>query len=175
MTKQLNKKGTSLVELIAVIVIMGIIAAVAVPTTIGVIGRQKKSAAVKSANNVLNAAETVLLEANAGQSDTGCEACGTGSTTGYQFVVKVSTLVANGDIKKNPFQDDTNTAYVGTDAVAFAINASNAVIVGKWETANKFTAYTNTQYYKINGITLGWSATDLEFIRTNAPTATSAS
>lgn len=53
MTKQLNKKGTSLVELIAVIVIMGIIAGIAVPVTISVINRQKKNAAAKSAEAVI--------------------------------------------------------------------------------------------------------------------------
>ena len=53
MTKQLNKKGTSLVELIAVIVIMGIIAGIAVPVTIAVINRQKKNAAAKSAEAVV--------------------------------------------------------------------------------------------------------------------------
>ena len=54
MTKQLNKKGTSLVELIAVIVIMGIIAGIAVPVTIAVINRQKKNAAEKSAEAVIS-------------------------------------------------------------------------------------------------------------------------
>ena len=54
MTKQLNKKGTSLVELIAVIVIMGIIAGIAVPVTIAVINRQKKNAAAKSAEAVIS-------------------------------------------------------------------------------------------------------------------------
>ena len=48
-----NKKGTSLVELIAVIVIMGIIAGIAVPVTIAVINRQKKNAAAKSAEAVV--------------------------------------------------------------------------------------------------------------------------
>ena len=40
-----NKKGVTLVELLAVIVILGIIAAIAVPTIGGLINRQKENAA----------------------------------------------------------------------------------------------------------------------------------
>ena len=59
------KKGTSLVELIAVIVIMGIIAGIAVPVTIAVINRQKKNAAVKSAEAVVSTMKQLLSEAQA--------------------------------------------------------------------------------------------------------------
>ena len=62
MTKQLNKKGTSLVELIAVIVIMGIIAGIAVPVTIAVINRQKKNAAAKSAEAVVSTIKQLTNE-----------------------------------------------------------------------------------------------------------------
>ena len=62
MTKQLNKKGTSLVELIAVIVIMGIIAGIAVPVTIAVINRQKKNAAAKSAEAVVSEIKQLTQE-----------------------------------------------------------------------------------------------------------------
>lgn len=62
MTK-MNKKGTSLVELIAVIVIMGIIAAIAVPTTIGVINRQRKNAALRSAETVVAQMKQIMIEA----------------------------------------------------------------------------------------------------------------
>ena len=65
MTKQLNKKGTSLVELIAVIVIMGIIAGIAIPTTIAVINRQKRNAAAKSAESLVSTLKNILTEAGA--------------------------------------------------------------------------------------------------------------
>jgi len=62
MTKQLNKKGTSLVELIAVIVIMGIIAGIAVPVTIAVINRQKKNASAKSCEAIVSAIKQATNE-----------------------------------------------------------------------------------------------------------------
>ena len=70
MTKQLNKKGTSLVELIAVIVIMGIIAGIAIPTTIAVINRQKKNAAVKSMESLVSTCKNLILEAQASATGT---------------------------------------------------------------------------------------------------------
>ena len=65
MTKQLNKKGTSLVELIAVIVIMGIIAGIAVPVTISVINRQKLNAAAKSAEALVTTVKNTCSELSA--------------------------------------------------------------------------------------------------------------
>lgn len=65
MTKILrNKKGVSLVELIAVIVIMGIIAAVAIPTTTSVIQTQKNKAALRSSESMVTAMKTILLSEN---------------------------------------------------------------------------------------------------------------
>lgn len=58
MTKNLNKKGTSLVELIAVIIIMGIIAAIAIPVTVGIIGKQREKAAIADAQSVISALQT---------------------------------------------------------------------------------------------------------------------
>ncbi|MFH0767632.1 MAG: prepilin-type N-terminal cleavage/methylation domain-containing protein [Bacillota bacterium] len=51
-----NKKGVTLVELLAVIVILGIIAAIAVPTIGGLIARQRANAAVATYDTVVAAA-----------------------------------------------------------------------------------------------------------------------
>ena len=51
-----NKKGVTLVELLAVIVILGIIAAIAVPTIGGLIERQRANAAEATWTSVLEAA-----------------------------------------------------------------------------------------------------------------------
>ena len=48
----MGKKGASLVELIAVIVIMGVIAGIAVGTVTVVIARQRKNATINSLNNI---------------------------------------------------------------------------------------------------------------------------
>ena len=100
MTKQLNKKGTSLVELIAVIVIMGIIAGIAIPTTIAVINRQKKNAAKESVRNVITTAKDILLEAQA-------QATNTTITLTAEYAVSSSTPSSFSLVN-----NDTNTTAV---------------------------------------------------------------
>lgn len=57
MLKSLTKKGVTLVELLAVVVIMGIIAAIAVPTVGGLIQAQRDNAAAESWDQVEEAAK----------------------------------------------------------------------------------------------------------------------
>ena len=52
-----NKKGVTLVELLAVVVILGIIAAIAVPTIGGLIRRQEANAAQATYDTIVTAAE----------------------------------------------------------------------------------------------------------------------
>lgn len=59
-----NKKGLSLPELLAVVVIMGIIAAIAIPAVGTIIDNSKKDAHVANALRLIEAAE--LYEANNG-------------------------------------------------------------------------------------------------------------
>ena len=56
-----SKKGVTLVELLAVIVILGIIAAIAVPAIGGLIERQRENAAEQSFEIVLDQAKTYVL------------------------------------------------------------------------------------------------------------------
>ncbi|WP_082795300.1 type II secretion system protein [Alkalihalobacillus trypoxylicola] len=58
MVKRLkNERGLTLVELLAVVVILGIIAAIAVPSIGMIIENSKKDAAVSNAQQILNAAQ----------------------------------------------------------------------------------------------------------------------
>ena len=55
--KRLNKKGFTLVELLAVIVILAIILLIAVPNIMGVVDGAKKDAYASSVMSIINAAE----------------------------------------------------------------------------------------------------------------------
>ena len=81
---------------------MGIIAGIAIPTTIAVINRQKRNAAIKSAENAFAAAKNVLLEASTGTLPTG-----TSASTGVAYASDTETysittagLVAIGELEK---------------------------------------------------------------------------
>lgn len=122
MTKKLNKKGTSLVELIAVIVIMGIIAAIAIPTTVGVINRQKKKAAVESANSAFSAAKTVLLEAST-MADSGASIGVSKLADAEVYYIDAEALKTNGhiDSKVDVKLADTDKLYFIYDGTKFTI------------------------------------------------------
>lgn len=58
LTKQKKKKGFTLIELMAVIAIVAILAAVLVPTVSGYINRAKKTAIITQIRTVVNAVES---------------------------------------------------------------------------------------------------------------------
>ena len=139
------KKGTSLVELIAVIVIMGIIAGIAIPTTIAVINRQKKNAALKSAENVFSAAKNVLLEASA---NTGSALITDVETTGVcksnnEYTVTEAALVALGELEQKASEGGS---------VTFKLTSSGTAETG----GNTFSVTCTT--WKINGYFIDWQA-----------------
>ena len=119
------KKGTSLVELIAVIVIMGIIAGIAIPTTIAVINRQKKNAAVKSVESLVSTMKNVLLEAQAYQTGTtgvtlsatygsGTTASSEPNTNGITLTGATGYTVTNADLAID------NLKLIGTVSIAIS-------------------------------------------------------
>ena len=105
---------------------MGIIAGIAIPTTIAVINRQKKNAAIKSAQNVFDTAKTLLMEAAANPSNTEIvgdgkvEKAGSGTSSDpYTYTVSVGYLVTSGELEKNPFDGDD-----ADEAMEVTMNAS---------------------------------------------------
>ena len=65
-----NEKGLTLVELLAVIVILGIIAAIAIPSIGGIIQGTREKAVIADAQNVLAAANLYFLENGTADNDT---------------------------------------------------------------------------------------------------------
>lgn len=104
-----NKKGVTLVELLAVIVIMGIIAAIAVPAIGSLIARQQTSADIASANNVLAAAQIYATE------------------NPNEASVDSDVLVSEGLIVSNPFK--TVVTFTITDGVVDGATAEGGVMV----------------------------------------------
>ena len=58
----MRNKGFTLVELLAVIVILAVISLIATPMVLGVIEKSKKSAAIESVNGIMDAAEKNMIE-----------------------------------------------------------------------------------------------------------------
>ena len=58
----MKSKGFTLVELLAVIVILAVISLIATPMVLGVIEKSKKSAAIESVNGIVDAAEKYMIE-----------------------------------------------------------------------------------------------------------------
>lgn len=65
----MGKKGASLVELIAVIVIMGIVASIGTVSAIAIIDRQKKNKTLGELDNIYGTAKGILFQTTVGDND----------------------------------------------------------------------------------------------------------
>lgn len=123
--KKTNKKGFTLVELVIVIAVIAILAAVLIPTFSGIIGKAKQNAAMQEAKNVY----TMYTVDNAESGDFASEAYVKTSKGYYVHILKnavvneaYSTTQPSGVIfwESEPEVDETN----GTETPGFLKSAS---------------------------------------------------
>lgn len=83
-----TKKGFTLIELIVVIAIIGVLAAILIPALLGYVKKSKVTAANSSAASLYNAINTVLTELDE-------EGVDTGAITGLTYKKKANTVTVN--------------------------------------------------------------------------------
>ncbi|WP_438311191.1 type II secretion system protein [Sporosarcina sp. FA9] len=115
-----NEKGLTLVELLAVIVILGIIAAIAVPSIGGLIEKTRVNAAIADAQNALAASNLYFLE----NPDAASSAAG--------------STVTPQDLLDAEYLDTLGTLVgIGTDPVTITYVKGSNTISGTVETTGK--------------------------------------
>ncbi|MET3658983.1 prepilin-type N-terminal cleavage/methylation domain-containing protein [Sporosarcina psychrophila] len=110
-----NEKGLTLVELLAVIVILGIIAAIAIPSIGGIIQGSREKAVIADAQNTLSAANLYFVDNNSKDTDK----------------VEIADLIADGFMEDAGQLDSaTVTKTTGGNTITFSGKAGTKTVSG---------------------------------------------
>ncbi|AZN43340.1 type II secretion system protein [Paenibacillus albus] len=115
-----NQKGLTLIELLAVVVILGVIAAIAVPSVFNIMNNSKKDAEVANANQLISSAK--ILVAN-----------GTITTTKTETLANMVTDGVMDSVLKDPFTKaayDTAEVVVTYDSTANTFSYAVLLVAG---------------------------------------------
>ena len=132
----MNKKGFTLVELLAVIVILAIILAIAVPSITGILNSAKRSAFQADVKLIIKGIEYKMLERDAGTT-VAPTVLPADLATDVPFNITEAGLTAYGANPDNYVVGETGTVSIISD-----FDPVTVTIIS--ETASEFGAYTGT-------------------------------
>lgn len=109
MNRKHKNKGFTLVELIVVIVILAILAAILVPSLLGWIDKSRESKYLLDARNAVMATQSVLVENYASASLDESDAGNTFLTANKDKILEIADMDGNEDIENMTFVKDATT------------------------------------------------------------------
>ena len=145
------KKGITLVETIAVIIIIGIIASVTAITITTIINRQRKNATINSLNNILSSARALLLQVKTDDYDSNI------TIVDEDFCyISLTTLIDSGNVDGSSYKPTGDEIYFCYDmSECYCVITSGEISKGK---------PTETSSTTINKVLITYSYNDKKFI-----------